>query len=79
MATFKVSILERSKTKSSLSEVSTVTADRVSINASAPNKKNIFSFETYGIAFYNDISVFFGSDETLVAFFPGTDWVVEQV
>lgn len=72
---FKVSVLRGTKASPGLEEVTTITADRFN---SVPSKGLFDSGQ--GVYFYNDETNWYGKTRTsLVAFLPGTEWIIERV
>ena len=74
---FNVFVLRGSKAKPELVPVTTVLADRFELRES---DARAFSLNNYGIVFYNDELGWWGkvAKSTMVAFLPGTDWVIER-
>lgn len=73
--TYKVSVLRGSKGKPELVQVAEVLADRFALSEEKSDR-GAFMLNNYGIAFYVTREGWFGKEE-MVAFFPGTDWVVQ--
>lgn len=72
---YKVSVLRGTKLNPEKVQVTEVMADRFTV----PEVGRGLFDNASGVAFYNDSKSFFGGKMTsLVAFLPGTDWIVEQ-
>ena len=72
---YKISVMCGTKLRPQLGEVTTIVADRFEVT----DHSQSIGYGI-GIAFYNDESRFLRkSTEKIVAFLPGTDWVIETV
>ena len=70
---YRVCKLKETKAKVEVVKVADVVADRF-----APLNPSSDLFGCDGFAFYVNEYHFFGDKEVLVAFYPGTDWIIEQ-